>query len=193
MTALHITESERDVDFVVPPISSLDDFRRWCLSEDFPERGRIDYIDGRLEIDMSPQSTHRHGRVAYSIVETLAPIVRQSDLGILVGDCSRIALPTADTSREPDIVFISHESLESGRVVEVEKSGRPGDSVELVGPPDVVVEVVSDWSVTKDKKALRRAYEKAGVTEYRIIDARSDPAEFLLLRLEKKRYRARKP
>lgn len=181
-------------DLRVPPIRSLDDFRDWLRSDAFPETGEIDFIDGVLEIDMSPQATHYHGRPSYAIAETLSRIVRRGDLGILVGDCSRISLPVADTSREPDVVFVSHAALDSGRVVEVPKraarrSDNP-DSWEFVGPPDLIVEVVSDSSATKDKKRLRKAYEKAGVTEYWIVDARGAEVEFDLLRLTNGRYRA---
>lgn len=42
-------------------IQTLEDFRRWALSDDFPERGRIDYIDGRIEVDMSPEDMFTHG------------------------------------------------------------------------------------------------------------------------------------
>jgi len=39
----------------IPTIHNLAEFRRWALSEDFPERGRIDYIAGKIEVDMSPE------------------------------------------------------------------------------------------------------------------------------------------
>jgi hypothetical protein len=40
----------------IPYFHSLAEFRAWALSDDFPERGRIDYIDGRIEVDMSPEN-----------------------------------------------------------------------------------------------------------------------------------------
>ena len=36
-------------------LRSLADFRGWAQSEGLPERGRIDYISGRIEVDMSPE------------------------------------------------------------------------------------------------------------------------------------------
>ena len=39
----------------IPAINSLKDFRRWLRTDDFPERGRIDYIAGQIEINMSPE------------------------------------------------------------------------------------------------------------------------------------------
>jgi hypothetical protein len=34
-------------DFEIPLVSSFDEFREWARSDDFPERGRIDYLAGR--------------------------------------------------------------------------------------------------------------------------------------------------
>lgn len=37
-------------DVLIPPgISSLDRFRQWSSGDEFPERGRIDYLGGTLE------------------------------------------------------------------------------------------------------------------------------------------------
>ena len=40
---------------------SLADFRRWAASDEFPEKGRIDFIAGRIEVDMSPEDLFCHG------------------------------------------------------------------------------------------------------------------------------------
>ena len=42
-------------------LRSLADFRRWALSDEFPERGRIDYVGGRIEVDMAPEDLFCHG------------------------------------------------------------------------------------------------------------------------------------
>ncbi|MEM1061993.1 MAG: Uma2 family endonuclease, partial [Planctomycetota bacterium] len=157
--------SAPDFTLTIPPIGSLDDFRRWMLSDEFPERGKIDFHRGRLEIDMSPQSLGDHGEVVAALIATLFPIVRDGDLGSLSDHVTRVSLPTADLSCEPDIVFVSHESLESGRVRETPKADRPSTGVEFVGPPDLLVEVVSDSSFDKDVNRYRDAYERAGVNE----------------------------
>ena len=45
-----------DNPFEMPlSLQSLEDFRRWSHSGQFPETGRIDYVDGRIEVDMSPE------------------------------------------------------------------------------------------------------------------------------------------
>ena len=45
----------------IPYFHSLAEFRAWALSDDFPERGRIDYIGGRIEVDLSPENLFFHG------------------------------------------------------------------------------------------------------------------------------------
>ena len=42
-------------DFLtVPACEGLGEFRQWTRSDGFPARGRIDWIAGQIEIDMSP-------------------------------------------------------------------------------------------------------------------------------------------
>ena len=36
-------------------------FVGWCHSPSFPEQGRIDYLAGDLEVDMSPEDLYTHG------------------------------------------------------------------------------------------------------------------------------------
>jgi hypothetical protein len=51
-----------DHDVAVPlDVRTLDDFRRWALSDEFPETGRIDFIKGNIEIDMSAENAYTHG------------------------------------------------------------------------------------------------------------------------------------
>jgi Uma2 family endonuclease len=84
-------------------------------------------------------------------------------------------------SCEPDLTFVSNESFDAERVKLTPKEERPSDAVEIVGPPDLVVEIVSDSSVTKDTQDLYRLYFEAGVCEYWLIDARGEEISFSLL------------
>jgi Uma2 family endonuclease len=56
-----------------------------------------------------------------------------------------------------------------------------GDYIEILGSPDLVVEIVSDSSVRKDTTLLRDAYWKAGVREYWLFDARGAEIRFDIL------------
>lgn len=160
-------------------IQSLADFRCWAVSEQFPETGRIDFLAGRIEVDMSPEDLYCHGTLKVELIRVLGQHVKTERLGDLFADRTRVSAPDADVSVEPDIVFVSNESLQSGRVRLVPKaSGEPGRYVELEGGPDLLVEIVSDTSVKKDTQRLPGAYFAAGVGEFWLIDARRDPLSF---------------
>lgn len=160
-------------------LRTLADFRRWATSDAFPENGRIDYIAGCIEVDMSPEDLHTHGKLKTELVVVLGQRVKEKQLGELYTDSTRISCPEADLSVEPDVVFVSDASLDSGRVLLVPKSGgAPDRYVELEGPPDLVVEIVSDASVGKDTERLPAAYFRAGVPEFWLIDARGESLLF---------------
>lgn len=53
--------------------------------------------------------------------------------------------------------------------------------MEVVGSPDLVVEIVSRHSVRKDTLLLRERYFLAGIEEYWLIDARGEEIDFQLL------------
>jgi len=171
-------------------IRSLDDFRRWALSDRFPERGRIDFVAGKIEVDMSPEDVFCHGKLKGVIFGKLFQRIDREDLGHLFTDRTRISVPAAGLSVEPDIVFISHESLDAGRVRLVPKSGgEPGRYVEVEGAPNLIVEIVSDRSVAKDTRRLPAAYAKAGVREFWLVDARKEPLAFQIRHLLGEAYR----
>jgi len=161
----------------------LADFRRWATSDAFPERGRIDYIAGRIDVDMSPEDLHTHGKLKIELVRVLSQRVKKDELGELYSDRTRASCAEADLSVEPDVVFVSESSLDTGRVRLVPKAGGGADRyVELEGPPDLIVEIVSDASVRKDTDRLPAAYFQAGVDEFWLIDARGEDLLFRIHR-----------
>ena len=163
----------------VPFVRSLEEFREWAASEVYPQQGRIDFIAGRIEVDMSPEDLYCHGILKTRLVIALGKIIDAGDLGELFTDRTRVSSTQADLSAEPDLVFVSYDALESERVRRVPKvTGEPGRFVELEGAPDLVVEIVSDESVGKDTQRLPRAYFQAGVPEFWLVDARKDRVGF---------------
>jgi len=162
-------------------IRSLADFRRWALSADFPQCGRIDFVEGRIEVDMSPEDFFCHGILKTEILGVLYRLVKGTQQGHLVCDRTRVSSLEADLSSEPDIVYISHDALAAGRARLVQNStGAPGRYVELEGAPDIVVEIVSDSSIKKDTQRLPAAYFKAGVREFWLVDARGQTPLFVI-------------
>ena len=167
-------------------IRSFSDFRQWTQSEAFPESGRIDFVGGNIEVDMSPEEYYSHNAVKVELVGKLWQILRENSTGELFTDRARIVSETAGLSAEPDVLFFSHETLDSGRVKFIPKAGRSDLFVEAEGAPDMVAEIVSDGSVRKDTKRLPVAYFDAGVREYWLIDARKEELIFQIqLRGEK--------
>ncbi len=163
----------------IPTIHNLADFRRWALSENFPQRGRIDYIAGKIEVDMSPEDFFTHGTLKTEIAGEIKERVGQLDLGHTLIAETRISDVPADLSAEPDVVVIAYQAFDEDRVRLLPKaSGEEGRYVEVEGGPDLVVEIVSDSSVSKDTKQLPVAYFAAGVREYWLIDARGEELFF---------------
>jgi Uma2 family endonuclease len=170
-------------------LQSLDEFRVWATSPSFPERGRIDFLGGRIEVDMSPEDLYTHGKVKTELVVVLGQRIKRLDLGDLYTDSTRATCPKADLSSEPDIVFVSHRAIDTGRVRLVPKSGEPDRYVELEGAPDLIVEIVSDTSVAKDTERLPREYFQGGVPEFWLVDARGETLLFHVFRRGRSQYR----
>lgn len=180
--------------FRIPPYAwSFEGFRRWARSRGFPERGRIDYIGGDLEVDMSPEDLLKHGVVKVEIGTELQVRIGRENLGDVYIDSARIAFPAATLSTEPDVVVVLYDSLDEGRVREVpRKNNKPESYIELEGAADLVVEVISDGSVGKDRVRLPPQYAAAGVPELWLVDVRRG-LRFELHVLEAEGYRLLAP
>lgn len=151
----------------------LEGFRRWARSSRFPKQGRIDYIGGDLEVDMSPEDLLKHGTVKAEIGAELQIRIGRKSLGDVYIDRARISFPAAELSVEPDVVVVLYDSLDAGRVREIPRKKREPESyIELEGAADLVVEVISDSSVGKDRTRLPPKYAAAGVPELWLADVR---------------------
>ncbi len=175
---------------IAAEVHELEAFRRWTHSRNFPERGRIDYLAGEIEVAMSPEDLYTHGAVKTSIATTLHRRIAESDLGTVFLDRTRISSPRADLSAEPDVVVALDQSFDQGRLREVPSAGGlPGRYIELEGAPDLVVEILSDSSTGKDTRRLPPLYARAGIPELWLVDARGDELSFQVKSLDGRRYR----
>jgi Uma2 family endonuclease len=160
-------------------IGSLVEFRRWTRAPDFPEEGRIDFLGDRIEVDMLPENLFCHGTLKTEISSVLHQLARKQSLGDVFVDSTRVCCPRENLSVEPDVVVVTHESLETGRVTLVPNATQsPDQFIELEGPPDLVVEIVSDSSIAKDLRHLPPLYFAAGIKELWLADARGDTLLF---------------
>jgi Uma2 family endonuclease len=172
-------------------LRSLAEFRAWTATDAFPQRGRIDYLAGRIEVDMSPEDLHTHGKLKTEILVVVGRRVKDLRLGETYTDRARVSNPRAELSTEPDVVFVSDASLNLGRVRLIPRAAGGADRyLELEGSPDLIVEIVSDSSVVKDTQRLPPAYFAAGVTEFWLIDARGAD---LLFRIHRRGAAAYEP
>lgn len=147
-------------------------FDRWATSDNFPDRCRVSWIGGEILVDMSPEEVESHNKLKTEVTRVMATIVKTRRLGEFYSDRTLISNEDADLSTEPDGMFVSKASLRSQRVTKVRNES--GRYLSLSGCPDWVLELVSQSSVVKDTRLLKKAYELAGVNEYWLIDARKN-------------------
>jgi Uma2 family endonuclease len=169
---------------------TLSGFRRWMASRSFPEHGRISFLGGEIEVDMSPEDIISHNNPKTAITIALGLLIDAEDIGHAYSDGVCLINAEADVSNEPDFMFCSWDALASKRVRLRTVSRKHCKYTEVIGSPDLVVEIVSDSSVKKDRKELYQRYFAAGILEYWLIDCRSDQAiDFQLLSRGRRAYR----
>jgi Uma2 family endonuclease len=84
---------------------------------------------------------------------------------------------------------ISREALRTDRVKLI--AGKKGDDTEVIGSPEIVIEIVSPSSEVKDTEWVMSAYFDAGILEYWLVDARDeDHIQFDIYKRGKKEFTA---
>jgi Putative restriction endonuclease len=94
-------------------LDSLEAFRNWARSEEFPEHGRYAYLDGETRVDLSMEQPYTHNRVKTKITTTLDALVDEMGSGEVFADGILLTNVTANLSTEPDLMFVSFEALRS--------------------------------------------------------------------------------
>src|SRR5260370_597108 len=168
-------------------IHTLAGFRKWALSDDGPEKLPVMFLGGEVYIDVSKEEIRTHAAVKSEVSRVLWALNREVDFGDLYINGVLVTNVKADVSNNPDMLAVFWESLEKNLVHYVTKRNR---DVEIVGSPDWALEIVSRSSVTKDKRKLRKAYHRARILEYWIIDSRREEMSFVVLHWRKSGYAA---
>jgi Uma2 family endonuclease len=120
---------------------------------------RHEIIDGVHYVMSSP--VLRHQRVVRRVGTSIINFVEAAGLGEAFNVAVDIVLSQHDVV-VPDLVYVSKQ-----RNHLLQEKNIPG-------PPDLVVEVLSPSTRTKDRKLKRRLYEKVGVLEYWMMDGDAD-------------------
>jgi len=183
-----------DLEIIVPDEARTHPgFRAWAKSDACPERARVTFFQGEILIDMSKEEIETHAKLKGEITRGVGNINRAFDLGECYPDGTLVSNEEAGLSNNPDLTFVLWETLEAKKVVLVPREGASGQYLELLGSPDLLVEIVSRSSIRKDKVLLREAYHRARVPEYWLIDARSEEIDFKLLWWRRSGYAAVTP
>lgn len=167
----------------LPAFQDLDSFRKWTCSEEYPDEGEIAYLGGLLWVDPSTErEAHNQIKTEFTIV--VGGYVKANRRGRFYSDNMRLVHPEAQLSTEPDAFFLSTESLQRQRV----QYQQGDDSLEAIGSPDMVLEVVSPTSVLRDTVHLLELYHRAGIREYWLVNPLREQLEFRIYRYTAKKY-----
>ena len=153
-------------------VVDFDSFRRWLHSGGFPEDGKVCFINGKVWVDLSYEEFSAHNAVRTEVGAVLANLMKETKFGRFVPEGMRYGHLGTQLATEPDGMVVSHAAFTDGRVRLV--GGEKGLQTELVGSPEIVIEIVSDSSEDKDTEWTMSAYFDAGVQEYWVIDARDE-------------------
>lgn len=124
---------------------------------------RAEWVDGEVII-MSPASVE-HDQLLIWLFNILHPFVEHHELGMVVGPNVTVRLATQKRRRIPDVLFVSKTRTHLVKENHIE------------GAPDLVMEVISPESQTRDRRKKYLEYEKGGVREYWILDPLSQRME----------------
>lgn len=169
-------------------VNDLESFRRWSRTDDYPERGWVSFLDGEIWVDMDMEQLFFHNQVKTEFTIVLGRLIKSEELGYYFSDRAPLINEGVNLSTEPDGMFCSFRAIEEKRLSLVE--GLEEDHVEIEGAPDMVLEVVSRYSVREDTKVLRKLYWRAGIPEYWLVDARKPPLQFDILSWTERGYSA---
>ena len=128
---------------------------------------RYEVVYGELRVSAAPDPAHQEFvGVLYLL---LAPLVRRRRLGKVYLAPFDVR-PLGGDVVQPDLVFIRREGLDRF------------ERGKFVGPPDLVVEVLSPSTRTYDETVKARLYAEAGVPEYWLPDPFARTFQVLVLR-----------
>jgi Uma2 family endonuclease len=123
----------------------------------FPDDGkRHELIDGEHYVTPSPNTKHQ--KVSGNLFLQIGTWLEQHRIGQLFFAPFDVVFSQFDVV-EPDLLYMSN-----GRATEVLTHAN------VQGAPELVIEIGSPGTRTRDETIKRRLYERAGVSEYWVVD-----------------------
>jgi len=144
---------------------TYEEFRQWAGEDTCAE-----WVDGEVILPTPPKRQHQG--IVYFLTTLFGLYVELTGQGEVIAAPFETFLPSRPASREPDIIVVLGENLQ--RLSEER----------FTGAPDLVVEVVSEDSVRRDRMEKFLEYEREGVREYWLIDSRPAHAGVEVFTLE---------
>jgi Uma2 family endonuclease len=172
-------------------IDSLESYRRWATSDEYPQSGWVSYLDGIIWVEANMEEFLSHNRVKQAYNGLFYTLLVQHPVGCFVPDRMMLVNEAANLSTEPDGLFYLWATMETGRLRLV--PGKKTGYMQLEGTPDAVLEILSDSSEKKDLVHLRDLYWKAQVPEYWLVDVRGSAIRFDILSWTNEGYQAIPP
>ena len=122
-----------------------------------PDDGnRYEAIEGDLY--MTPSPSLRHQLVSWRLCSALDRFLVKTGHGVVLSAPFGVEFPATSEGVQPDILFVSRDRYE---IV--------AESV-VVGAPDLVAEILSPSTASRDCGIKRRLYERQGVQEHWVVD-----------------------
>jgi len=155
-------DADEFLDAPVPPSKRMteDEFVAWCAEN---AEIRAEWADG--EVIMMAPASYAHNDLGGWLYMLLRLFVERRDLGKVIGPEFMVRFATQRRRRVPDIHFISKARLDILQPNHAE------------GAPDLLIELVSPESESRDWRVKYHEYERAGVREYWVIDPNSNHLE----------------
>ena len=126
----------------------------------FDEDVHAEWVQGEAVIFMSAAT--RHQIIVTYLIQLLKNYAEFHRMGEVLSAPYEMKPSPTSNAREPDILFVKTENQ---HLLEEQR---------LVGAADLVIEVVSPESITRDHNDKFAEYEAAGVQEYWIVDPRPE-------------------
>ncbi len=133
------------------------------------ELTKSEFIDGKIVIH-SP-ACEKHIYANGNIHKVLSQYVSRHNLGVVTQEKAAVVMPQGGNIYEPDLCFFSNQTIQQSLF----------GNRKLFPVPDIVIEILSESSVKRDRRIKFNDYSKNQVKEYWIVDTDLETVELWIL------------